>query len=505
MFKKISMGIAAVISMLILQAPVHAEDEDIHNDVFYQILIDRFNNGDTSIDEEIDIDDPYHYHGGDFEGIINKLDDLQDIGITTISVSPMMENKENGYHGYWVNDFYQINPQFGTMDDFHRLVSEVHDRDMKITVDFVFNYAADTNPLTEDTDKEDWWQGTPDSDNPWLSDTVQLDLTNPEAAAYMLDVALYWQEETEVDGFKLQDVDVAPQAFIEELTAALKENDSDFYLIGDASAADTAETDQLLENTSLDLINNPELNQVLSETFADSDRDVSALYETWEEQGGLTDFYKQIDGLQQERFTNAFSEHQRNAVTAWTLALTYMYTTPGATTVTQGTELPMYGMDAEESQRLVPFNSGDEDLQEFHKRIASLHNEFPALRLGDFEYVGSEASMLVFRRSYEDEVMYVAINNGSESAYIDTDNIESGMQLTGILEDNLVRENEEGNYRIGIPRESVEVYILEEDKGINWLFIGFIVVVLLLFVVAIVRLKRKQKVREQQDNNSSNQ
>ncbi|MFD1067886.1 alpha-amylase family glycosyl hydrolase [Oceanobacillus locisalsi] len=503
MFKKISIGIAAVISMFMWQAPVHAQNEDIHNEVFYEILIDRFNNGDTSIEGEIDIDDPDHYHGGDFQGIINHLDELKDLGITTISVSPIMDNKENGYHGYWVDDFYQVNPQFGTMEDFERLVSEVHDRDMKITMDLVLNYAADTNPLTEDADSEDWWQGTPDTDNAWLSDTVQFDLTNPEAAAYMVDVALYWQEETDVDGFNLQDVDVAPQAFIEELTASLKENDSDFYLIGDAAAADTEEAEQLLESTSLDLMNNPDLNQVLSETFADSDRDVSAIYDAWEEQGSPTDFYKQIDGFQQERFTNAFSENQRNALTAWTLALTYMYTTPGATMVTQGTELPMYGMDAEESQRLVPFNSGDEDLKEFHKRIASLHNEFPSLRLGDFEYVGSEASLLVFRRSYEGEEMYVAINNGSESAYIDTDNIASGMQLTGILEDNLVRENEEGSYRIGIPRESVEVYRLEEDKGINWLFIGFIATVLLLFVVAVVLLKRKQKLRERQENDNS--
>jgi len=499
MIKKISIGLAAVISMFVIQIPVHAQGEDIHNEVFYQILIDRFNNGDTEIEGELDINDPYHYHGGDFKGIINKLDDLQDIGITTISLSPIMENKERGYHGYWTNDFYEINPQFGTMEDFERLVSEVHDRDMKIMSDFVFNYAADTNPLTDDADKEDWWLGAPESDDEWLSETVQFDLTNPEAAEYVLDAARYWQEETEVDGFKLQDADMAPQPFVEELTAALKENRPDFYLIGDTSTATTDEAASLMENTSLDLINYPDLNQVLSETFADSDQDVSAIFDAWEEQG-LTDFYKQIDGLQQERFTNLFSENQRNAVTAWTLALTYMYTTPGATMVTQGTELPMYGMDAEESQRLVPFNSGDEDLREFHKRIAALHNEFPALRLGDFEYVGSEASMLVFRRSYEDEVMYVAINNGSESAYIDEANLESGMQLTGILEDNLVRENEEGNYRIGIPRESVEVYLLEEDKGFNWLFIGFIVSVLSLFVIAVVLLKRKQKQREHTDN-----
>ncbi|WP_152654870.1 alpha-amylase family glycosyl hydrolase [Oceanobacillus sp. CFH 90083] len=495
MIKKLCIGLAAIISMFHIQAPAHAQDKNIHNEVFYQILIDRFNNGDPSMEGELDIHDPYNYHGGDFQGIINKLDELQGIGVTAISLTPMMENKEKGYHGYWINDFYQVNPQFGTMEDFERLVSEVHERDMKIIIDFVFNYAADSHPLTDDTDKEDWWLNAPASDDEWLSETIQFDLTNPDAAAYMLDVALYWQEETEIDGFKLHDVDIAPQGFVEELTAALKKNRPDFYLIGDTADANMDEAMYLLEDTSLDLINYPGLNQVLSETLAESDKNVSEVYEISREQE-ITDYYKQIDGFQQKRFTNVFSENQRNAVTAWTLALTYMYTTPGATMITQGTEIPMYGVDAEESQRLVPFNSGDEDLKEFHKRIASLHNEFPALRLGDFEYVGSEASLLVFRRSYEDEVMYVAINNGSESAYIDETNLEAGMQLTGILEDNLVRENQEGNYRIGIPRESVEVYLLEEDKGLNWLFIGFIVSVLMLFVIAVVLLKRKQKQRE---------
>lgn len=291
--------------MFIIQEPAHAQDEDIHNEVFYQILVDRFNNGDAKIQGEIDIDDPHNYHGGDFQGIINKLDDLQDIGITTISLSPIMDNKEKGYHGFWITDFYQVNPQFGTMEDFERLVSEVHQRDMKIVIDFVFNYAADTNPLTNDPDKEDWWLGTPASDDERLSETVQLDLTDPDAADYMLDAAIYWESETDIDGFKLPNVDLAPEAFIKDLTAALKENRPDFYLIGDITEATMDEAVDLLENTSLDIINYPELNQELSETFAKSDNDVSAIYDIWKEQG-LTDFYKQIDGFGQERFTNIF-------------------------------------------------------------------------------------------------------------------------------------------------------------------------------------------------------
>lgn len=497
MIKKWTAVLILLLSMFVTHASVYAEGKDIHNEVIYQLLIDRFNNGDSTIVGEIDIDDPYAYHGGDFQGIINKLDDLKDIGITTISLSPIMANKPGGYHGYWIEDYYAVNPQFGTLEDFKRLVEEAHRRDIKIIVDFVFTFVSDTNPIVEDEANRTWWYVEEEPGNDWSAETVQIDLTNPDAADYMKDAAKYWMTETGIDGFKLYAADEAPEGFIAELIEELKAADPEFYLIGDLTSDNPQDGMRFTENTELDLVNYPKLDKQISETFADVNNPVEEIYKEWSN-SGQTDFYKQIDGFQEARFTNLFSENQRNALTTWTLALTYMYTTPGTTVITQGTEIPMYGGDAEESQRLVPFNSGDADLKEFHKRIASLHNEFPALSYGDFELVGTEASMSVFRRSYEGEVVYIAINNGSESAYIDVDDVGERMQLTGILQDNLVRENEAGNYRIGIPRESVEVYLLEEDKGINWLFIGFIISVLTIFVVAIFLLKGKQKQRERQ-------
>src|SRR5699024_7807451 len=103
--------------------------------------------------------------------------------------------------------------------------------------------------------------------------------------------------------------------------------------------------------------------------------------------------------------------------------------------------------------------------------------------------------MNVYKRTHNDETLYVAINNGSESQSVTVTGIDSGMQLNGLLGDNLVRETKEGEFKIGIPRETAEVYTVEEDTGINWLFIGFILSVMGVFIIAVIYLSRKQKKR----------
>lgn len=135
---------------------LYADERQIQEEVIYHILIDRYNNGDHSMDSNVDVNDPYAYHGGDFQGIITKLDDLQELGITTLSLSPIMANADKGYHGYWIEDFYQLEEQFGTMEDFQLLVKEAHKRGMKVVIEFVTQFIAPTNPIVQDTEKADW-------------------------------------------------------------------------------------------------------------------------------------------------------------------------------------------------------------------------------------------------------------------------------------------------------------------------------------------------------------
>src|SRR5699024_842152 len=105
---------------------IHADEAPIKNEVIYKIFVDRFNNGDPANADQVDLDDPHAYHGGDIKGITDQLDFLDDRGITTISLSPIMENAKDGYHGYWIKDFFSVEKQFGTIDDLRELVKSAH-------------------------------------------------------------------------------------------------------------------------------------------------------------------------------------------------------------------------------------------------------------------------------------------------------------------------------------------------------------------------------------------
>lgn len=469
------------------------DDGQFQEQIIYDILVDRFNNGDFTIDKQVNIDDPKAYHGGDIQGVIKKLDRLKEMGITTISLSPIMKNAANGYLGYWIEDFYSIDEQFGSMDDFKELIKEAHKRDMKVVMEFVTNYVTASHPITDDPTKKDWIKKPEKTEPEWLSNVVMLNQDNPEVAAYLQDVADFWMTETDVDGFKLHAVDQSSVDFLADFAKHIKDINPDFYLLGDILYTDD-NREQLLEDTEIQAIDNVSRYEALTEVFINADHPVKDLYETWKNNGKPTDLIY-VDNKYMKRFSQKFAEQNRNDLTVWKLALTYMYTTPGIPVIFQGSEIPMFGGNAEEAQMMVQFNSGKKELQEFHNRIASLRTHFPVLTHGDFEIIGSSGAMSVFKRTYKGESMYIAINNDSTSQSISVDDIASGKQLRGFLGDNIVRENEDGKFKIGLSRESAEVYSVEEDTGLNWGFISFIVGVFVLFALMIILLSRKQKKR----------
>ncbi|UJL47602.1 alpha-amylase [Virgibacillus sp. NKC19-16] len=492
--KRIAFMLITIIFVLMNTMPAAAQEEsEEQEEIIYNILVDRYNNGNFERDEQVQVDDSKAYHGGDLEGVINKLDELKEIGITTISLSPLMENASDGYHGYWIEDFYSVEEQFGTMEDLHTLIDEAHARDIKVVMEFVTNYVASSHSIVDDPETEDWVQESNDLNVDWADNVAVLNQDNPEVENFLLDAASFWMDETDIDGFKLHAVDQASESFLQNFSAQIKEMDEDFYLLGDILQTDERAA-HLKENTDIDLIENQDLYESMTEVFSEEGNPVSALVETWEESGSHSDILY-VDNMYTERFTQKFTENGRNDLTTWTLALTYMYTTPGVPSLFQGSEIPVYGEDAEESQRLVNFNSGNDEVKEFLSQISSLRTEFPALSHGDFEHVGSSGAMSVFKRTYEDETMYIAINNDSVLQSVTVSDIDPGMQLRGHLGDNIVRENEDGEHRIGLEREMAEVFVVEPDTGFNWTFIGVFGGIFLLFVAGVIYLSLKQKKR----------
>ncbi|WP_100011438.1 alpha-amylase family glycosyl hydrolase [Lentibacillus sediminis] len=495
MWKKMTAVLLLVMVIFSCAFPVSAEEQAVQEEIIYHIMVDRFNNGDRSNDEQVNTENPNAYQGGDLQGIIMKLDDLQEIGVTTLVLSPIMANAPDGFHGYWIEDFFAVEEQFGTMKDLQELVGAAHERGMKVVLEFVTNYAATSYSQAADTN---WTREAADVTADWAEQTVALNQENTEVAAHLLDAAQFWMQETNIDGFQLHAVDQASPEFLQIFTEEIKEINPDFYLFGDILMEDE-NREEILRSTALDAIDNPTMHEVMADVFAQPGVPVSEIYQTWEEAGSNSDILY-MDHFYSERFTQKLAENGRNNLTAWTLALTYMYTAPGVPQILQGTELSMYGEDAQDSQRLVPFNSGNPELTEFHNRISSLKHAFPALSLGEFEMVGSSGAMSVFKRSYEHETMFIAINNDTESQMVPVTDVAEGMQLRGYLADNIVREDANGEFKIAIPRESTEVYVVEPDRGLNWGLIGFAGGVILLFIGGVAFLSYKQRKRNKAES-----
>jgi pullulanase-type alpha-1,6-glucosidase len=136
---------------------------------FYFALPDRFANGDPRNDKGglsgdrlktgYDPTDKGFYHGGDLKGVLNRLDYIQGLGTTAIWLAPIFKNRpvqgtgndvSAGYHGYWITDFTQVDPHFGTNADLKKLVAEAHRRGIKIYLDVIVNHTADVIKYAED-------------------------------------------------------------------------------------------------------------------------------------------------------------------------------------------------------------------------------------------------------------------------------------------------------------------------------------------------------------------
>jgi glycosidase len=132
------------------------------DEVIYFVLPDRFENGDAKNDNGglkgdrlvtgFDPTAKGFYHGGDLKGLLKRIDYIQALGATAIWVGPIFKNKAvqgskgnetAGYHGYWITDFTQVDPHFGTNADFKALVDAAHARGMKVYMDIIANHTAD--------------------------------------------------------------------------------------------------------------------------------------------------------------------------------------------------------------------------------------------------------------------------------------------------------------------------------------------------------------------------
>lgn len=133
-------------------------------DAIYLLMPDRFANGNPENDnvegmvEKADRNAPYGRHGGDIKGIMDHLDYIADMGFTAIWLNPVLENNqpEGSYHGYATTDYYNIDPRFGTNEDYKKLIEKANEKGLKIIKDMIFNHCGSKHWWMEDLPTDDW-------------------------------------------------------------------------------------------------------------------------------------------------------------------------------------------------------------------------------------------------------------------------------------------------------------------------------------------------------------
>ncbi len=204
-------------------------------DVLYLIMPDRFADGSSgnnalSGSPAANRNLPRSYHGGDMQGIDDHLDYIQQLGVTAVWLTPIVENdpQASDYHGYGATNLYAVEPRLGTLADYKRLADEMHRRHMKLVFDDVPNHVGPNHPWVSDPPAPDWFHGSAthhldnqfafapvtdphappravkDALDGWFANVLaDLNQSNPAVRQYLTESMIWWIEQVGIDALRI--------------------------------------------------------------------------------------------------------------------------------------------------------------------------------------------------------------------------------------------------------------------------------------------------------------
>ena len=181
---------------------------------------------------------------GDLKGVTAQLDRLKDLGVTVLWLMPIHPIGEKGRKGeygspYSIRDYYAVDPNYGTLDDFKKLVAGAHQRDLKVIMDLVANHTAwDSVMMTNKAFYKQDAQGNIISPEPGWSDVAGLNYANPQLRQYMIAMMKYWVRTCDIDGYRCDVAWAVPKDFWEQARAALEKIKPDIMMLAEADTPD---------------------------------------------------------------------------------------------------------------------------------------------------------------------------------------------------------------------------------------------------------------------------
>lgn len=210
------------------------------NAIVYQIFVDRFSRGLVADARPASCEGPV-FCGGNIRGIIERLDYLDELGVTAIWLSPF--NTTSAYHGYHITDFFGVDPRFGTLEDVQELIAKAHGRGMKLIMDFVPNHMSSQHPFFVDAQKNKaseyrqwfYFQKWPNRYRCFMSfgELPKINLDYAPARDHIIGAAKYWLA-MGFDALRLDHVFGPSHRFWAFFRESIKHDFPDALLIGEA-------------------------------------------------------------------------------------------------------------------------------------------------------------------------------------------------------------------------------------------------------------------------------
>ncbi|NJY62944.1 glycoside hydrolase family 13 protein [Salinimicrobium sp. CDJ15-81-2] len=461
------------------------------SDVIYLIMPDRFANGDPSNDshpelqEKANRNEPGGRHGGDIEGIIQNLDYLEDLGVTAIWSTPLLEDDDPrySYHTYAQSDVYRIDPRYGTNEDYRLLANEMHQRDMKLIMDYVTNHWGGEHWMMKDLPTYDWVHQFPGYKNSnyrmttqfdpnradidrklnedgWFTSTMpDLNQSNPLVLNYLTQNAIWWIEYAGLDGFRVDTYSYNDKEGIAKWTKAIMDEYPNFNIVGEVWMHDQAQISYWQKDSPVGAIQsyNTGLPSVMDFTLHDAimamfnedemhwDRGMVRAYDNF-----ANDFlYADTDNLlvfAGNHDTNRINEEFDGDPEKYKMAMALILTTRGTPQLYYGDEIGMRGdkpakgdadirrdfpggWEADEQSAFTEAGRTQQqnDYHAFTKKLLNFRKDKEVLHTGKLlQYIPENNVYVYFRYNSEDRVM-VVINNSAETQSLDLSRFAEGL------------------------------------------------------------------------------
>ncbi|MBT2581712.1 alpha-amylase [Planococcus sp. ISL-109] len=462
-----------IAALLWPSAGISAEEtRTIEDEIIYDVLVDRYFNKLIQNDYEVDSTDPSRFSGGDFAGMESEIGHVREMGFTVLSIGSVFQSAS--YDGKEVIDYGQLERHFGTSEEFLALIEKVHSDDMKLIVDLP----------TQTLNAEHSWTAT----NPeWFTEnedgTIALDTDNEQVQQALIEMFQQFRADYPIDGVRLQQSDELSPAFVESFSNALKE-DGGFYVLADAEMPAQPGFDAVVQEGVEDTLRN---------SYRVFDQPLTAVPDLMEQSAGNL---IQVDSLNGSRFTSDIVESRGYPPTRWRMLFAQLLTMPGIPVVQYGSETAMNGEALPDSHQILDM-AVEKELVDYITNLTTLRNSSEALRTGELEMLHEEEGWMVYKRSNEEEAWIIAINNSSETKNLTLDQeiIGDDMELRGLFENDIVRPNDDGQYRLTLNRELVETYHITEKRGLNTAYVATLALMYLVFMgfLWVVWKKGKQR------------